>query len=223
MCSSPAYPTLAPLGGSTTRDLAVFCGPVSVPGEDVSHLPSKGMLPQLIDVLHALTEGQELLSRKVRDATVEQGCHSVPVVERCRRAESSDSDARRTSVVTSPNASVGMRSERTSDKTELGARESTTVDDSGNGSSPEPNMGASAAPVIATVHAPSPSIPQPPIVADAASPDDLSRDTSVRADELNSAQSGEMTSESLNRDYNFFDELDARLADLPDPADQSGA
>ena len=222
MYLSPAYSTLAPSGGSTTRDTAVFCGPVSAPSEDVSHLPSKGLLPELIDVLHALTEGQELLTRKVRDATVEHGCHSVPVVERCRRAESSDCDARRTSVVTSANASVGMRSERTSDKTELGARGSTSVDNSGNGSLPEPSMGDSAAPVNATVHAPSPSIPPLPIVTDVGSPNHLSHGTPVRADELNSAQSDETTSESLNRDYNFFDELDARLADLPDPADQLG-
>ncbi len=221
MCSSPAYPTLAFLDGSTSRDTALISGPVTARIEDAWDIPRGGLLPQLIDVLNALTEGQELLSRKVRDARVERSYQSGTLAERSEHSEPSDSDARRASTVTGTNASIGIRPDRTSDEMHSGAWGPTSGDDSGNASSPDQSTSVSAAPVSATVPAASPSIPPPPIVTDPGLPDDLSSE-SPPADALNSAQPGDTTSEPLNRDYNFFDELDARLADLPDQANYSG-
>ncbi len=213
MCPSPAYPTSAPLSGLITGD-----GDATARSEDVTDISSKGLLPRLIDVLHALTEGQELLSRKVRDARLEYTCHSATVVERCSLAKPSDFAAPRSIVGTSPNASIGIRREPPADNVELGAGP-TSANGFGNGSLPEASIGFSAAPVGATVpEAASPSNPPAAIVTHAGTPADLSSETSARTDWLNSARPGETTTAPLNRDYNFFDELDARLSDLQDPA-----
>ena len=59
-------------------DRSPVFGSVSSRSEDVTDFSSKGLLPQLIDVLHALTEGQELLSRKVREARLEHYRHMEP-------------------------------------------------------------------------------------------------------------------------------------------------
>jgi|GEM_PF-4945028 len=189
--------------------------------EDVTGISSEGLLPQLIDVLHALTEGQELLSRKVRNARLEYTSRST-LVERCPQVEPSDFAAPRSLVGTSPNASIGIRQEPPTDNIESGAGP-TSVNGFGNGSSPEPSIGASAAPISATVpEAASPSNPPATIVTHADTPADLSNETPARTDWLNSAGLGETTRAPSNRDYNFFDELDARLAGLQDPADRSG-
>ena len=205
-----------------TGDRAAVGGPVTARREDAADISSKGLLPQLIDVLQALTEGQESLSRKVRDARLEYTCHPAPDVERYPQAEPSDFVAPRSFVVTSPNASIEIRRESPTDNVELGAGP-TSDNGVGNGSLSEPSIGVSAAPVSVTVpEAASPSNPPAPIVTHAGTPADLSSEMSARTDRLNSARPGETTTAPLNRDYNFFDELDARLADLQDPADRSG-
>jgi hypothetical protein len=224
----PADPTSAPLGGLMIGDRAVG-DPVTARREDAADVCSKGLLPQLIDVLHTLTEGQESLSRKIRDVRLEHTCHSAPVVERCPQAEPPNFAAPRPFVGTSPNGSIEIRREPPTDNVEL--RTGPASDNSfGNGSSPEPSIGVSAAPLSATVpEAESPSNPtasasNPPAVTvtHAGTPADLSSETSARTDWLNAARPVETTTAPLNRDYNFFDELDARLADLQDPADRSG-
>ncbi len=222
MCSSTAYPSSAPLGGSMTGDRDAVGGPVTPQRGDAADLSSKGLLPQLIDVLHALIEGQESLSHKIRDLRLEYTCQSAPVVERCPEAEPSEFAAPPSFVGTSPSGSIEIRRELPTDNVEMGA--GPTSDNSfGNGSSPEPSIGVSAAPVNVTVpEAESSSNPPAPIVNHAGTPADLSSETSARTDWLNSAQPGETSTVPLNHDYNFFDELDARLADLQDPADRSG-
>ncbi len=197
-------------------------GPVAARREDAADISSKGLLPQLIDVLHALTEGQKALLRKTRDASLEYTCHSAPDVERCRQAEPSDFVTPRFLVGTSLNASLETRREPPMDNVELGAGPNS--DNSfGNGSLSGRSIDVAAAPVSMTVpEAESPSNPAAPIVARAGTPTDLSSEMSARTDLLISARPGETTTAPLNRDYNFFDELDARLADLQDPADRSG-
>lgn len=221
MYSPPAYPTLAPLDGSTTGDPGPTCGVVPARGEDVSDPPSKGLLPQLIDVLHALTEGQELLSRRVREARLDHNGDSGPVVERCGQAEPSDAGSPPSFVGSNPNASIEIRQERTSNTAELVAGP-ISPNDSGNGSSPEPSISAYAASVSAPVlEAAAPSSP-PPAMTDVGTPADLSSEPSDPTDRIDSAPPVETTTASLNRDYNFFDELDSRLADLQDAPDGSG-
>ncbi len=222
MCSSPAYPISAPLGGFMTGDRAAMGGPVTPRSEDMTEISFKGLLPQLIDVLHALTEGQELLSRKIREARLEGTCDSSSVVERCLQAEPSDFAAPRSFVGTSPSASIGIDRESPTDDVEPGGG-TTTVNGFGNGSLAEPNTGASAAPVCATIpEAAPPSSPPAATVTHAGTSADLLSETSARIDWLNSTLPGEATRAPSNRDYNFFDELDARLADRQDPVDRSG-
>jgi hypothetical protein len=190
-----------------------------VRSEDVTEISFKGLLPQLIDVLHALTDGYESLSRKLRDARLEDTCHSVPVVERCLQAGPSEDP--RSSVGSRPNVSIGIRREPTMDNIEVDTGR-TSVSGFGNGSVPEPRIGVSVVPVSATV--PEAASPSDPPAAIGSHPDtlaDLSSETSARPDGLNSAEPGKTTTARVNRDYNFFDELDARLAGLKDPADRS--
>src|ERR1700728_2281744 len=117
MCSSLAYPTSAPLGDPMTTERAAICGPVTARGEDMTNISSKGLLPQLIDVLHALTEGQELLSRKVRNARLEHSSHMTPVVGGCPQSDPSDFAGPRSFAGASP---VGTHRESPSDNVELG-------------------------------------------------------------------------------------------------------
>jgi hypothetical protein len=221
MCSSPAYPASAPLGGSTTGDRFPAFGSVASRTEDVTDFSSKGLLPQLIDVLHALTEGQDLLSRKVREARLEHYRHTDPVVEGSVQTEPSNPLAPPTVVGTGPDGSIGSRRELPPDNMEIGGGPA-SVNDFGNGPWPEPGIGASAVPVSSTIPETS-SLSNPPttMVTFEDAPADVPNETSVQTD-WPAAPPSETTTASLNRDYNFFDELDARLADLQNPTDGSG-
>ena len=221
MCSSPADPLSASSSDLMPADRAAFGGAVTARRDAVTDISSKGLLPQLIDVLLALTQGQESLSRKVRDARLEDTCRSTPVAERCPQAEPSDFDALGAFVSTSSNASIELRREHPTDSVDLGTGP-TSLNGVANGSLPESSGGVSAAPVSATVpNAASPSNPPAATVTHGGTPADLSSETSARKDWLTSARPADPTTAPLNRDYNFFDELDARLADLQDPADRS--
>lgn len=214
MCSSPVYPTSAPLGDHITGDRSA-----PTRSEDVTDISSKGLLPQLIDVLHALTQGQELLSRKVRDARLEHSLHSATTIERRPQAEPVDDPSSRVS--RSPDGSTEVHGIPPTTKGELGAGH-TSIDVVGNAPSPEPAGGTATAPEIAS------AVPDSTSRSDAsesiATPSgvvaDASSEASAPHNELNSAQPAETTiKEPLKRDYNFFDELDARLAELKDQAD----
>jgi hypothetical protein len=179
------------------------------------------LLPQLIDVLHALTEGQEFLSRKVRDARLDYTSHSARIVGTCRPVEPSDFAASGSFVGASPFGSIEIRRELSTDKVDLGAGP-TSVNGFGNGSLPDRSIEVSAVPRNTTIpEAAPPCNPPAAIVADAGTPADHSSEPSARSDWLNLARPGETSTAPLNRDYNFFDELDSRLADLQDPAARS--
>jgi hypothetical protein len=205
-----------------TADGAAICGPVTARNEDVTDVPSKGLLPQLIDVLHALTEGQELLSLKVRDARLEHSRHMIPVIEGRSQTAHSDLAGSRTFVSTNHTATIGIRQDQPPTETaELGAGP-TSANGFGNGSLPRPIIGVSPAPVSVTVPEAVAPPPNPPaaIVTHAGTGGDLSSETSVWTDRfIDPARPSEATMASLNHDYNFFDELDSRLADLQGPAD----
>ena len=191
------------------------------------HIPARILTQQLqypvllrrhgIDVLHALAEGQEMLSRRIRDAKLDYARDSVPVVDRCPQAESSDTATPHSLAGASPTASIGIRSEAPTDKGDLGPGPPSVNGDAG-GSSPEPSTGTTAATVNLTVPETAPPSNPPAAIV---TPTDLSREATARTDWLNSALPDDTATEALNRNYNFFDELDARLADLQDPADRS--
>jgi hypothetical protein len=203
-----------------TGDRSPAFGPVSSRSEDAADFSSKGLLPQLIDVLRALTEGQELLSRKVRETRLEHNRHTDPVIEGRRQTGPPDPLRPRTFVGSGPDASIGLRRGPPSDSIELIVGP-TSVSGFGTGPWPEQSLGASE-PVASTVpEASSPFNPPATIVTHADTLAAYSSESSARTDWLDTAPPGETTSGSLNRDYNFFDELDARLADLRRPIDRS--
>ena len=204
-----------------TGDRSPAFGSVSTRSEDVADFSSKGLLPQLIDVLHALTEGQELLSRKVREARLEHYRHTEPVADGRLQSEPSHLLTPRTFVGTDPHASIGTRREPRSDNMEIDVGP-TSVNDFGNGPWLDPSIGASTAPVTSTdPEATSPPTPPAAIVTYADTPADVPTEASVQTDWPDPAPPNGTTTASLNRDYNFFDELDARLADLQNPTDRS--
>jgi hypothetical protein len=178
-------------------DHAAIAGPVRARSEAVPDISSKGLLPQLIDVLRALAEGQEQLLRKVREAKLENSSSSVHVVERYPQAEADNGELRGPTAANCP----------------------------GNGSSSEPGIEASVGRGPATAPgAPPLSNPLTETQTDVGPAADLSSDMSPGTEGLNSARHGETATGmgTKNHNYNFFDELDARLADLQDPAHRSG-
>ena len=221
MSSSPAYPTSVPLDGYMNGDHAAVDGSLTAHGEGVADVSPKGLFPQLIEVLHALIEGQELLACRLRDVRLEHMCHAAPDIERCPRAEPSAFVAG-SFVARSPNGSIGLRPDPPTDAIDWGGGP-TSANGSQNGSLPEPSPGVAAAPLsVAGPEASSPSNPPAAITTHGGTPADLSNGASARAEWLNSAAPGEAIMVSASRDYNFFDELDAKLADLQDQGDRPG-
>jgi len=209
------------MGPLTTRDHATNNDPLTVPSEDSTNISAKGLLPQLIDVLHALTEAQEMLSRRVRDAGLEHTRRPAAVDERWAQTDFSDSAIPGFFLGASSDAAVGFRRHPPMDDVEVDARQ-TTVGGLGDGPLPDPKVDGSAAPVSAAAPQATPSSPPSGTANPAVMPDDL-HETSTRTDGTNSViPGGETSTAPSNRDYNFFDELDARLADLQDPSDRSG-
>jgi len=184
----------------------------------MSDVPSEGLLPQLIDLLYALTEGQKLLSSKVRDARVEHTRRSTSLVER----QNDSFDDLGASGTASRNALLTTRESPTdNDAWDAGQ---TSPNAFSNGSPPEPNMGVITAPANAMVPEERSSSDPPAVTVTHAGPaGDPSSETHVQTDRLDPAHlDGEETAAPLNRDYNFFDDLDARLAGLDDSPDKSG-
>jgi len=122
----------------------------------------------------------------------------------------------------SSDATVGTRREPPRDNVEAAAGRK-TIGGLGDGPLPKPKVDGSAPPVGATAQlATSPSSPASGIANAAVMPNDLP-ESSPRTDGLDSAVPGGETPRSpSNRDYNFFDELDARLADLQVSPDRTG-
>ncbi len=213
MRSSATYPISARLGGLLPADQVGIGGPVTARREELSDTSSMGLLPQLIDVLLAFTEGQSSLSRKIRDARLEYSSDSSPAVEKYPQAGTSRFEPLRSIVGTCLNASVEvLQAPRSNVDFGIGPP---LTNGFGNGSLPDPRVRVSAAPTCATPSvAAAPSTPPAAIVARRDTLAELSSKAPVPTDEHNSARSAEPTTARLNRDYNFFDELDARLAHL---------
>jgi hypothetical protein len=211
--------TSALLEGSMTEGRAVTEAEAAVDlsgsarTKDATDISSKGLLPQLIEVLHALTQGQELLSSKIRKAELEYA--RVPVVDRCPQAEASAIGITPAFVGARPNASRGIRPEPSIDGGDLGAG---PINGDGNVPRPGPSIASSEAHVNGTM--PGSERLSDPLAA-SVMPTGYPSERAARTDRLDSARPDDTTTELLNRNYNFFDELDARLADLKGPTDLS--
>jgi hypothetical protein len=177
-----------------------------VTGGDVTDTSSKDVVPQLIHLLHAFTEAQESLTRRVQDARLEHTFHSASIIERPMQAEPSDEPP--SFVDGCPKAFGEISEEPPTD----------TVEVLGDGSLSEPGSEMSAenpANLEMAAHSNPPSAIWP-----AGEPADPSREAAARTDWLNSTRADEMTTESMIHDYNFFDVLDARLAGLQEASDR---
>lgn len=210
MSSSPAPSISPPLNDLMRTDLAAIADSGDSPQEGAAD----GLFPQLIDVLQALTDGQQLLLRRLRESRPDIADHQSQVVE-----ESAPDEVPRPADTPSfsgaSGASIGLGQPTSSGRTEVD--ESTSESAVYKDILAEPSL----EPSPMTPAAGSPEAAKSQSVASTVTPVD------VPADALNerptqtewiSSRAPNGTSTSLgSRDYNFFDELDARLADLPDP------
>lgn len=204
---SSAYLTTFPSSDLATSDLAAVDSRMDTPRQDSSAGIPVGLLPQLIDVLHALTEGQHLLSYKIRSARrvepqAEQGEPiSIPAGHSLVRDGSAD-------VVTPLTAPS---------RDKLMDEQAAPLTVHSVGRSAESGVEASG------VEHPLASFPDSlgllgsPEVTNTDVTLEPSSDAAVQSAPLNPVTLGAPSTSPLRRDYNFFDELDARLASLRDP------
>jgi hypothetical protein len=212
MYSSSAYPTPIPSSDLVTKDRPATHARIETRRQDKTAGFPVGLIPQLIDVLRILTEGQDLLSRKIRAARHDDSSHSVPIVERLECFQipgvqpivSSGSDPLE-APPTPPSEDIEFDGETTRANT-FGI---------GRPSNPDIEVGGLDTP--------------PARVPDSATPFDSPAVTTINAmgdpscapvaqsAPLDSVPPAETTASPLRRNYNFFDELDARLAGLQHP------
>jgi hypothetical protein len=180
-----------------------------------------GLFPQLIDVIRALTDGQELLSKKLRDV---RNAYADPLadLDEFRYPVGSDidgplclADPGPTPPVTGP-GHVEPRSNFKSGADHV-PLDGPLPDSAGETSQlvslvdPVATLGESVVQsnsISTTTEQPEPVSPTDPGLHDG-----------QQRQPLPSSHANGTTTSPVNRDYNFFDELDARLADLHDTAD----
>jgi hypothetical protein len=165
MYTSSAVPTSIPSSGVVTRGHSTPDARVETRRQDTTDGFPVGLIPQLIDVLTILTEGQGLLSGKIRAARLNESSHSIPIVEQLNRLQI---PVGQPVVVDSNSTSFETRRTRPAEHSEK----------------------------VAGEHSSGPAVDPVP---------------------LESATLSGTTTSPMHRDYNFFDELDERLASLQDP------
>lgn len=204
-----------------TTDIAARGDSGAARREPFSDASNIGLFPQLIDVIRALTDGQELLSKKLRYI---RSTYADPTAAAHEfRYESGSDIASPLSLAgreSTPSAAgiqhVESRSIIESDATHVLLHEPLST------SAAETTQLVSAVDPIASFDesaAQSNSISTTTEQPQQATPADPGLDDGLRHRPLPSSQASGTTTSTANRDYNFFDELDARLADLHDPAD----
>jgi hypothetical protein len=215
MYSSSAYPTTIPSSVLVTTNRPAIDAPMGKRRQDTAAGFPVGLIPQLIDVLHILTEGQDLLSRKIRMARQDGSSNAVPIVEHLEHFQIPAGQP----VVTGGSAGAETPSAPPSEDVEFGGETTPTrtldidcLSDPGmkigGADTPPANVPESASP------SDSPEVRSPDAMGDSSSA------SVVQPVPLRSVPPAETTTTStLRRDYNFFDELDASLASLSDPAD----
>jgi hypothetical protein len=214
MYSSSAYPITIPSSDLVTRDRPAIDAPIGRRRQDTTAGFPVGLIPQLIDVLHILTEGQDLLSRKIRTARHDESSNAVPIVEQLEHFQIPAGQP----VVSSGSAVVETPSTPPSDDVEFdGGATATKAFGIDCPSDPGMKVGGADTPPAndpdSASRSDSPEIGSPDAIANTSSA------SVIQPVPLHSAPPAETTTAPLRRDYNFFDELDANLASLPDPTD----
>jgi hypothetical protein len=193
MHSSSANPTPIPSSDVATRDHSAVDARMETRRQDTTEGFPVGLIPQLIDVLHILTEGQGLLSGKLRAARLDESSHS------CRH------------VVGSSSTPFEIPRARPAEHGELDG-ETTRANSFGMNypSDPGADVGDPVA-SPASVPESAPSSDSPTTINARVTNEPVAHSVS-----LESEASAGTSASPLHRDYNFFDELDAKLASLQD-------
>jgi hypothetical protein len=213
MYSSSAHPTAIPSSDLVTRDLPAVDPRIGTRRQNTTAGLPLGLIPQLIDVLHILTEGQELLSHKIRTARLNESRDPVPIVEQIERFEI---PAVRP-IVDNGSATVEKPPTPPSEDIEFDG-ETTPANFFGMDRRSDPGIEAGGADIPPAGVPDSTSPSDSPAVTSADAMGDPSSASVVQSVPLDSVPPAETTTtSSLRRDYNFFDELDAKLASLQDP------
>jgi hypothetical protein len=200
----------------------------------VTDTSSKGLLPQLTDVLYALTDSHELLLRKLQTVRLER-VHGEPVTietlretQRLANAEQLDPALAEMAIATTtvvddaPQMDASHEVEQTPPpaSTPLGRHEP----DSGSGVSAVSALSDGETPMQSR-SATETELLRPSTETEVASPsDDVDADLSARAPmptDPSIAGTDMSPGESGERNYNFFDDLDARLTSLTNPESDS--
>jgi hypothetical protein len=193
--------------------------PDSAIGSDVKDISSKGLLPQLTDVLHALTDSHELLLFKLQSVRLGH-LNAVPLeIEAFPHAEFLDF------VDTRQSALADTKTGATHD---VHRNPADTIESSTEATG-RPFIASDVSPrfAAAAAQADPETSAQPPATTEAVTPR-VDIDAAVPAQAPTppewplAVQSDSNGSESAKDSYNFFDELDARLADLGHPESGSG-
>jgi hypothetical protein len=212
MYSSSAYPASIAPSEVVTTDRRAIDAPIETRRQDATDGISIGLIPQLIHVLHILTEGQELLSRKIQEAKLDEASRSFSAVAHLNRFQ-----------IPTRQPVVG------SDTTpfEPPSTPTTKHSESDGETTPANTFGiAWPADLSTEVHSGAPSSPSDPdsapasdsqAIVNATAPSEPMSVPKVDSVQKESAAPAGTTESPLHRDYNFFDELDARLASLQDP------
>ena len=190
----------------------------------VTEVSTKGLLPQLTDVLHALTGSHSLLLGTIQSVRLEHISAVVSVVEKSREcsdgAPCGDVDAGWASSV-ERTTSRRLETAGPVPLDEVESSASSSRNDSGEfDTSPEPAVTATdVSDEVATLPSPAsaeigPSDRNSVAAVLRQDPSVLRQDPSQR--EEHEAPEVRGVAESENRNYNFFDELDTRLAGLRD-------
>ena len=214
MYSSFAYPTTIPSSDLVTRDHSAIEARVGTRRQDTTAGFPVGLIPQLIDVLHILTEGQDLLSRKIRAARHDELHHSAPIVEQLELPHipagpplvGNGSHAVEPPRIPSP-GDIAFDGET--------MRANTLGIDCPSDAGVEAG-GAETPPASVTDSAPA---SDSSVVASADAMSEPSSRSLARSVLLDSESPAARTPSPSRRDYNFFDELDASLASLQNPRD----
>jgi hypothetical protein len=214
MYSSSAYPTTIPSSELVTSVHAAIDPRSGTRAQDTSGGFPVGLIPQLIDVLHILTEGQDLLSRKIRSARHDESSRSIPIDEQLECFQIPAGQP----VVGDGSPAVETPRIPSSGDIEFDGQ-TTRANTLGINCPSVPGVEAGEAdtsPVSVLDSAPA---SDSPVVASADVMGEPSSGSLARSVLVDSAAPAETTPSPLRRDYNFFDELDARLASLQNPRD----
>jgi hypothetical protein len=176
--------------------------------------PSNGLLPQLVDVLQALAESQQLLTDRIRRAHLELvGGPSSRVEESWQAPPLDRESAAIPLVVTGPIPAGDMREPFARDSSEL------SIESTGVPSNSASNRGIEVGSITFNdQEMAAPPNTQTKATTSFAEPEANPSATPNQPNDLRTTRRDEPSTKHEDRSYNFFDELDARLAGLGDAA-----